>query len=87
MAEQLELDCYHKAEPGEPKFTLIGRDPLAPGLVRLWAALRDGDVVDAAECFSDLVSNMSEAKYPREHDAEKILNARKIAFELEKWRG
>jgi len=33
-------DCYAKAEPDEPIFTLLARDPLAPLLVRLWADLQ-----------------------------------------------
>lgn len=31
-------DCYAKAEPDEPMFTLLARDPTAPAAVRLWAA-------------------------------------------------
>ncbi len=34
-----EFDGYQKAEPDEPMFTLLARDPLAPILVRLWADL------------------------------------------------
>jgi hypothetical protein len=30
-------DCYEKAGPDEPMFVLLARDPLACGLVRLWA--------------------------------------------------
>lgn len=30
-------DCYAKAEPDEPMFVLLARDPLAPYLVRKWA--------------------------------------------------
>jgi len=32
-------DCYAKAEPDEPMFVLLARDPLAPHLVRLWSDL------------------------------------------------
>ena len=35
-----EFDCYGKAEPDEPLFTLRAKDPLAPVLVRLWVELR-----------------------------------------------
>mgnify|MGYP006969363259 CR=1 FL=1 len=35
-----EYDCYEKADPDEPMFVLLGRDPTAGVLVRLWAALR-----------------------------------------------
>lgn len=34
------FDCYAAAAPDEPLFVLLGRDPLAPTLVRLWALLR-----------------------------------------------
>lgn len=35
-----KFDCYHNAEPDEPMFILLARDPMAPILVRLWADLR-----------------------------------------------
>ena len=35
-----EWDCYREALPDEPMFILLGRDPLAPGLVRQWARER-----------------------------------------------
>jgi hypothetical protein len=35
-----QFDCYHNAEPDEPMFVLLARDPLAPMLVELWASLR-----------------------------------------------
>lgn len=34
------FDCYANAEPDEPMFVLLARDPLAPILVELWASLR-----------------------------------------------
>lgn len=34
------FDCYANAEPDEPMFILLARDPLAPILVELWASLR-----------------------------------------------
>jgi hypothetical protein len=33
-------DCYENAEPDEPMFVLLARDPLAPTLVRMWASQR-----------------------------------------------
>jgi len=29
-------DCYEKAEPDEPMFVLLARDPVAPNCVRAW---------------------------------------------------
>jgi len=34
------FDCYANAEPDEPMFILLGRDPLAPYVVEMWAYLR-----------------------------------------------
>lgn len=31
------FDCYAKAEPDEPIFTLLGRDRLAPSMIDIWA--------------------------------------------------
>ena len=35
-----EFDCYTNAEPDEPMFVLLGRDPLGAYLVQLWADVR-----------------------------------------------
>jgi len=35
-----DFDCYANAHPDEPMFVLLGRDPLAGLLVRLWAEAR-----------------------------------------------
>lgn len=51
-----KFDAYAKAEPDEPTFTLIARDPMAPALIRLWAAQRWQEhedpekVAEAREC-------------------------------------
>jgi hypothetical protein len=42
-------DCYHKAEPDEPMFILLGRDKHAPQLVELWAGQRAGEGEDPAK--------------------------------------
>ncbi len=35
-----KFDCYSKAEPDEPMFVLLGRDPAAPIVINLWADIR-----------------------------------------------
>lgn len=48
-----KFDCYDKAEPDEPMFVLLARDPLAPILVQLWADLSEGNlskVFEARQC-------------------------------------
>lgn len=53
-------DAYRKAHPDEPMFTLLGRDPDAPMLVRLWASIRarSGEVpekvTEALHCANDM---------------------------------
>lgn len=55
-----EFDCYSRAEPDEPMFVLLARDPLAPALVRIWAAWRehtrgkDAKTVEAERCADDM---------------------------------
>ena len=55
-----KYDCYAKAEPDEPMFILLARDPLASILVDLWADLRQhtagnpSKVVEARECAAEM---------------------------------
>ncbi len=35
-----KFDCYSKAEPDEPMFVLLGRDPAAGVVVRMWEQVR-----------------------------------------------
>ncbi len=51
-----QYDCYANAEPDEPMFVLLARDPIAPILVEIWAQLRaeasqtdDSAMVEEAE--------------------------------------
>lgn len=44
-----DFDCYAAADPDEPVFVLLGRDPSAGALVRLWADLRAKDPAEAAK--------------------------------------
>lgn len=45
-----KFDRHANAHPDEPMFVLLGRDPSAGAIVRLWAALRRGKVEEAAKC-------------------------------------
>lgn len=63
------FDCYENAHPDEPMFVLLGRDPIAPLLVRIWAQLRaktrgvDAKVVEAHSCAKQMdVWQLDEAK-------------------------
>jgi len=54
-------DCYSRAEPDEPMFVLLGRDPTAAAMVVAWAcihAIRKPDELDktreALTCARDM---------------------------------
>jgi hypothetical protein len=36
-----KFDCYSRAEPDEPVFVLLGRDPVASFVVEYWTMLRE----------------------------------------------
>ncbi len=48
------LDCYLRALPGEPRFTLLGRDPDAPATILGWADSRRERIIDGSAPSSDL---------------------------------
>ena len=55
-------DCYTKALPDEPMFTLLGRDPAAPYVVIFWCKMRqlmfgesdNPTIVEAMACSEEL---------------------------------
>lgn len=44
-----KFDCYAAAKDDEPMFVLLGRDPIAPFLVGLWAGMKSAHDPDAEE--------------------------------------
>ena len=66
-----EFDCYENADPDEPMFVLLARDPLAPILVRKWVELRQ-------QASSEPVAQ------GRERD--KLVEALNCATEMDMWR-
>lgn len=66
-----ECDCYARALLDEPLFTLLGRDPDAPALVRLWAVKRSDDI--------------AAGKRPRK-DLPMVREAMALADAMEEWR-
>lgn len=61
-------DCLAKAEPDEPLFTLLGRDILAPVVVRLWAGYAEAAGDDPAKIAEAhrLAQDMVDFRYERE---------------------
>lgn len=80
-------DCYAKAEPDEPMFTLLARDPLAPDLIRLWAALRAGLFGTAGEAYELLLQEAAgRSLEERNGDVIKAAEAGDCANAMETWR-
>lgn len=60
-----------KQMPGEPVFTLMGRDTQAPGLIRDWADRRTDRIVMGSAPLTDM---------------EVVAHARDVADAMEQWR-
>lgn len=84
MGTKLEpgkYDCHKNAADDEPIFTLRAKDPLAAEVVRIWAALRQGQV-HVAKNLCDTVGMFHS---PREVNADKIGEALKCADDMTTW--
>lgn len=75
-----------KTESGEPHFLLIARDPLAPGLTRLWAALRARDPNAVQDIINKLVLTSMGLPIAPEKDPAHIISARQVANDMDVWR-
>lgn len=64
-----EFDCYAAAEPDEPMFILLGRDPTAPLVMTVWRAMK-------REMREQGTSQISD---------EKLIEAKKLSILMEKW--
>lgn len=53
-AEPGRFDGYGKAEPDEPIFTLLGRDPAAPKLIRAWVFEHQNAKTDGVQLMEAL---------------------------------
>jgi len=78
-------DCYAKAEPDEPMYVLLARDPLAAHLIHLWVFLRAHDWVSM---FHELAGLMAIAlSEPRKADDDpKLIEAQQRAVKMAAWR-
>ena len=69
-----EFDCYENAEPDEPMFILLARDPVASVLVRRWVELRQesrkGLSWDKAQEALDCADAMQRWRLDREKAGE-----------------
>lgn len=79
-----KYDCHTKAHPDEPMFTLLGRDPTAYHLVRIWTALSWGHFAMARVALDDAIAEISvrAAALQPEH---KLLEALACSDRMKEW--
>lgn len=65
------FDCFGKALPDEPVFTLLGRDVQAPGIILIWATEREVGI--------------AEGRFPAS-DMAMVVEARELAHRMLAWR-
>ena len=79
-----KYDCYAKADPDEPVFTLRGKDVSAPYLVRMWAAVRQGRFLEVHRIEQQMRAD------PRVNaltgQCEKFDECESVAVAMEQWR-
>lgn len=79
-----KYDCYDAADYDEPLFTLLARDPLAPMLVSLWAAIRAGDRETAYKIVTHFLDQHGN-RYVRAPEHEKAAEALRCSTTMVKW--
>lgn len=75
-----KFDCYANAEPDEPVFVLLGRDPMASALVEFWATTRelrgeDPEKVAEARACADAMAAWAREKGKRPLQDKHLLAA------------
>jgi hypothetical protein len=80
-----KFDCYENAEPDEPLFVLLARDPLAPFLVSIWSKLRMGDLEAADVVYEEIVRKIL-PRYNTAPDVDKASEALDCSLAMFKWR-
>ena len=80
-----KFDCYAHAEPDEPIFVLLARDPLAGFLTSIWSKVRNGDVEAASTVFLKML-NTAGVQYMQEPDVAKASEAIECALAMFDWR-
>lgn len=80
-----KYDCYANAEPDEPMFVLLARDPLAPFLVSLWAKMRMGDAQAMFAVYQKMRNTLLPG-YETEPDVQKASEAMDCSLAMFDWR-
>lgn len=83
-----QFDGYDKADPDEPMFVLLARDPQGSDFTILWAALRAKDMTGAQSIFERMKRRAQDrhATPRKPGDADKICEAVNCAEAMKDWR-
>lgn len=76
------FDCFANAGPDEEMFILLARDPVAPYLVEIWAALRSGDLFLARRLLAMCYERMDRKPTP----PDQLMEAMQCATRMHQWR-
>lgn len=84
-------NCHANAEPDEPLFTLLARDPVAPYIVKAWAHIRAGDLLGATHALARADEAMKwEVFNGRKHflsmESDKFKEAIQCADDMAHWK-
>ncbi len=81
-----KFDCYANAEPDEPMFIFLARDPAAPFLVEIWEAVRRGNYTDANDALHKAMDAMRQSgKLLLSPDSEKRGEAIECSRAMQRW--
>lgn len=78
-------DVQDRIKDDEPFFTLAGRDPIAPFIIRLWAAALARDIGAIEAVANNLAVAASKLPYRPDKDPAHVREARAVATAMELW--
>lgn len=78
------VDPVDVADP-IPTFTIDARDPLAAGVVMMWACFRNGDLVGALAEFNDLAQSEAAREFEETPDEHNAARAVELSEAMEEW--
>jgi hypothetical protein len=89
MDEEVGLLAQHdpleRSLPDEPHFILLARDPLAPGMTRLWAALRQKQWDRCPGILAAIIEHAKPIRAEAHKDRDHAQSARYVADRMADW--
>ena len=85
MAE-IDHEALGRQLEGEPHFLLLARDEIAPGMVRLYAALRARHMHAINDIVRNLIVTAGKMPYHPTKDSEHGISSQQVANRMDIWR-